>query len=126
MSVGLRSEKGELLQKRYKDFFADNFFDPRLDVTFLKTIELIPNEAQRTKVNPDIALDMLYSTEPEPFGILQADYYTDIEETGIHTECECYDMSATLANFSGIPSTRVAARPSGVNVTPPVTHLTVM
>lgn len=96
------TEKGELLQKRYKDFFADNFFDPRLDVTFLKTIELIPNEAQRTKVNPDIALDMLYSTEPEPFGILQADYYTDIEETGIHTECECYDMSATLANFTAI------------------------
>lgn len=33
---------------------------------------------------------------------MQADYYTDIEETGIHTECECYDMSATLANFTAI------------------------
>lgn len=93
------TERGEKLQKRYKDFFAANFFDPRLDITFFRTIDVIPDEVQRARINPVIDLDRLYSSEPEPFGVLSADCYTDMTEIGIHTERERYDMSATRENF---------------------------
>lgn len=93
------TEQGEKLQTRYKDFFVANFFDPRLDITFFRTMELIPNEAQRAKVNPDIDLNTLFHTEPEPFGCLPSGCYADIKEIGICDTVEQYDMSATLANF---------------------------
>lgn len=54
---------------------------------------------QRARINPVIDLDRLYSSEPEPFGVLSADCYTDMTEIGIHTERERYDMSATRENF---------------------------
>ena len=60
------TERGEKLQKRYKDFFAANFFDPRLDITFFRTMELIPDEAQRAKVNPHIGPNNLFRTGAEP------------------------------------------------------------
>lgn len=91
--------EGRKLQKRYKDFLADKFFDPRLDITFFRTIDVIPDEVQRARINPVIDLDRLYSSEPEPFGVLSADCYTDMTEIGIHTERERYDMSATRENF---------------------------
>lgn len=94
------TERGTALQRRYKDFFTANFFDPRLGVTFLRTLELIPSEEQRAKVNPD--LEALYCGDPEPFGVLPADCYTDMKEIGIYTGCEHYDMSATLANFAAL------------------------
>lgn len=96
------TEQGEKLQKRYKDFFAANFFDPRLDITFLRVMELIPDEAQRAKVNPDIDLNTLFRTEPEPFGCLPAGCYTDKEKIAICDTIEQFGMSATLANFAAL------------------------
>ena len=96
------TERGEKLQKRYKDFFAANFFDPRLDITFFRTMELIPDEAQRAKVNPDIDLNTLFRTAPEPFGCLSSGCYADIKEIGICDTVGQFDMSPTLANFAAL------------------------
>lgn len=97
------TERGEQLQKLYKDFFVNNFFDPRLDnITFLKTIELIPTETQKAKINPDITPDMLYNTERELFGVVSADRYLNLKKIGIYDIVEHYDMTATLANFTAI------------------------
>ena len=93
------TDDGETLQKLYYDFLINHFFDPRLDITFLRTMELLPNEEQKAKVNPEMSFAGLYDTESAPFGILPANCYIDMKEVGIYTESEQYDMSPTLDNF---------------------------
>ena len=91
---------GKRLQQKYREFFAANFFDPRLSrTTFFRMLDVIPTEMPRTKINPDIDFDTLYRTEPEPFGELPAACYMDIREIGIFSGRERYDMSATWQNF---------------------------
>ncbi len=92
------TERGEKLQEEYKKLFTANFFDPRLDVTFFRTLELIPDEEQKAKVNP--ALDSLFMPGMEPFVERPADAYIDMKDIGIYTESERYDMSPTLDNFA--------------------------
>lgn len=86
------TERGETLHHRYKSFFLSNFFDARLDITFLRMIELIPTEKQKANIRSDITL-------LGPFGVLPANCYTDLNELGIYTESEYYDMAPTLENF---------------------------
>lgn len=94
------TQQGEDLQQRYRNLFTANFFDPRLDVTFFRTMELIPTGAQRIKTNPD--LDALYHPGLEPFIESPGSAYVNMKDVGIHTENERYDMSPTLANFAAI------------------------
>lgn len=97
------TQRGEDLQRKYREFYANHFFDPRLDITFFRTLELIPTGEQKMKINPD--LDALYDSGPQPFGQLSADRYTDMKEIGIYTENERVDMSPTLRNFAAISET---------------------
>ena len=92
------TERGEKLQEEYKNLFTANFFDPRLDVTFFRTLELIPDEEQKAKVNP--ALDSLFMPGMGPFVGRSTDAYIDVKDIGIYTESERYDMSPTLDNFT--------------------------
>lgn len=94
------TQKGKELQKRYRQFYTNHFFDPRLDISFFRVLELIPTEAQRAKANPD--LSALYEDGPEPFGVLSGNCYIDAKEIGVHTVNERVDMLATLANFASI------------------------
>lgn len=94
------TQKGEELQEQYRRFYTNRFFDPRLDITFFRVLELLPTEAQKAKANPD--LDALYEDGPEPFGELPGDRYADRKEIGVYTISEHVDMSATLANFAAI------------------------
>lgn len=94
------TQQGEVLQQAYRQFYTNHFFDPRLDITFFRVLDVIPTQAQKAKANPD--LDALYEDGPEPFGELPGDRYTDMREIGIQTVNERVDMSATLANFAAI------------------------
>lgn len=94
------TQKGEELQEQYRRFYTNRFFDPRLDITFFRVLELIPTQAQKAKANPD--LGALYEDGPEPFGELPGDRYADMKEIGVYTISERVDMEATLANFAAI------------------------
>lgn len=89
------SVKGRNLMQDYKYFFIGNFFDNRLDITFLKTLELVPDEEQMAKINPNIYI----LSSQESFGKLSDSDYTDIKDISIVQEIKQYDMSATIENF---------------------------
>lgn len=103
------TDEGYRLQQEYRSFFAENFFDPRLGVTFFRRLELIPTQAQKAKANPD--LGALYEDGPDPFGELPEDSYTNAKKIGIHTVSEHIDMEATLANFTAIAKIDQGIRP---------------
>ena len=43
------TQHGESLQQKYIDFHVKNYFDERLDITFLKKIDVIPDAGQLAK-----------------------------------------------------------------------------
>lgn len=94
------TQKGKELQEQYRRFYTNRFFDPRLDITFFRVLELIPTQAQKVKANPD--LGALYEDRPEPFGELPGDRYAGTKEIGVHTVSEHVNMEATPANFAAI------------------------
>ena len=86
--------EGEALQEKYIDFYIHNFFDPRLDISFLKKVDLIPDELQKEKVNP--SLDTLTSNS---FGTITDSDYVDAKDIPVYCLEEQYDMRPTGRNF---------------------------
>lgn len=91
------TEQGEVLQQEYKDFFVANFFDSCIDATFMRMIELIPDKEQLAKVNP--ALQTLWQDESTLFGQVPEKYYLNMDQIGVYTENQRYDLAPTLENF---------------------------
>ena len=97
------TQKGEELQQKYIDFHMDNYFDARLDITFLNKIDVIPNMQQLEKVNPE--LDALYANGPEPFGMLPPSAYCDINSFRAVCVNNEYNMAPTnelFISFAGL------------------------
>lgn len=107
------TEKGKDLQQKHMSFFVNNFYNPLLETTFLQTMDVIPGEDQKAKINPD--LNALYDDRKQPFGVLPESYYTDIRNIPVSYPGERYDMSATLENFiclSGMDKGEIVSMPA--------------
>lgn len=91
------TQHGESLQQKYIDFHVKNYFDERLDITFLKKIDVIPDAGQLAKVNPSV--DALYSDRPVPFGMLPASAYCNPHDFKVVSINDEYDMAPTNENF---------------------------
>lgn len=106
--------KGEALQQKYMDFHIHHFFDPRLEITFLHIIDVVPDERQKEKANP--SLDALYKKEPGRLGEVDPIMYTDIMDFQVSQQTGHYDMSPTgwnLALLSGMDKGESVTLPTG-------------
>ncbi len=63
----------------------------------MRMIELIPDKEQLAKVNP--ALQTLWQDESTPFGQVPEKYYLNMDQIGVYTENQRYDLAPTLENF---------------------------
>ena len=97
------TKRGEELQQKYIDFHVANFFDARLDVTFLNKMDVIPDAGQLGKVNPE--LDALYADGPEPFGMLPASAYcdkNDFKAVCVNNEYNMAPENELFITFAGL------------------------
>lgn len=90
------SPKGQALQKEYMDFMTDNFYDSRLDVSFMKRGHVMANILDNPKLNPP--LGSLY--RPESFGKMPENMYMDRGDFLMERWIEHYDMEPTGWNFA--------------------------
>ena len=89
--------RGEALYGEYLHFLAAHFYDPRMDLTFVRTLELLPEETLRSKINPPV--DKLREGRTEAFCRLPSVYYAERDQLGIYTELRRFDLSPKEANF---------------------------
>lgn len=90
------SPKGKALQKEYMDFMTENFYDSRLDVSFMKRGYVMANILDNPKLNPP--LGSLY--RPESFGKMPENMYMDRGDFLMERWIEHYDMEPTGWNFA--------------------------
>lgn len=89
--------QGEALYGEYLHFLAGHFYDPRLDLTFVRTLELLPEETLRSKINPPV--NLLGEGRMEAFCHLPSVYYAERDQLGIYTELRCFDLTPKEANL---------------------------
>lgn len=107
---GIETDKGAVLfddtpegyerKQEYFEFFARCFFDPRLDVTYLKTLEVTLKDEHGLKINPDPR--DLHIDKPEPYGMLHKDNYSVRDDFLTCKVDSHYDMTPNGKNFSRI------------------------
>ncbi|WP_300721508.1 DUF6047 family protein [uncultured Alistipes sp.] len=89
--------RGESLYGEYLHFLAAHFYDPRMDLTFVRTLELLPEETLRSKINPPV--DKLREGRTEAFCRLPSVYYAEQDQLGIYTELRRFDLTPKETNF---------------------------
>lgn len=89
--------RGEALYGEYLHFLAAHFYDPRMDLTFVRTLELLPEETLRSKINPPV--DKLREGRTEAFCRLPSVHYAKRDQLGIYTELRRFDLTPKETNF---------------------------
>lgn len=89
--------RGELLYGDYLRFLADHLNHPCMELTYVRTLELLPDETLRSKVNPPV--DVLGSGSMEMLGRRPSVYHAERDQLGIYTELRRFDLSPKEANF---------------------------
>lgn len=88
---------GELLYGDYLRFLSDHLNHPCMELTYVRTLELLPDETLRSKVNPPV--DALGSGSMEMLGRRPSVYHAERDQLGIYTELRRFDLSPKEANF---------------------------
>ena len=73
-----------------------------MDLTNVRTLELLPDETLRSKVNPPV--DALGSGSMEMIGRRPSVYHAERDQLGIYTELRRFDLSPKEANFVRLSS----------------------
>lgn len=94
--------RGELLYGDYLRFLADHLNHPCMELTYVRTLELLPDETLRSKVNPPV--DVLGSGSMEMLGRRLSVYHAERDQLGIYTELRRFDLSPKEANFIRLSS----------------------
>lgn len=89
--------RGESLYGDYLRFLADHLNHPCMELTYVRTLELLPDETLRSKVNPPV--DALGSGSMEMLGRRPSVYHAERDQLGIYTELRRFDLSPKEANF---------------------------
>lgn len=89
--------RGELLYGDYLRFLADHLNHPCMELTYVRTLELLPDETLRSKVNPPV--DVLGSGSMEMLGRRPSVYHAERDQLGIYTELRRFDLSPKEANI---------------------------
>lgn len=89
--------RGESLYGDYLRFLADHLNHPCMELTYVRTLELLPDETLRSKVNPPV--DVLGSGSMEMLGRRPSVYHAERDQLGIYTELRRFDLSPKEANF---------------------------
>lgn len=88
---------GESLYGDYLRFLADHLNHPCMELTYVRTLELLPDETLRSKVNPPV--DVLGSGSMEMLGRRPSVYHAERDQLGIYTELRRFDLSPKEANI---------------------------
>lgn len=88
---------GESLYGDYLRFLADHLNHPCMDLTNVRTLELLPDETLRSKVNPPV--DALGSGSMEMIGRRPSVYHAERDQLGIYTELRRFDLTPKEANL---------------------------
>ena len=88
---------GESLYGDYLRFLADHLNHPCMELTYVRTLELLPDETLRSKVNPPV--DVFGSGSMEMLGRRPSVYHAERDQLGIYTELRRFDLSPKEANF---------------------------
>lgn len=67
-----------------------------MDLTFVRTLELLPEETLRSKINPPV--NLLGEERMEAFCRLPSVYYAERDQFGIYTELRRFDLTPKEAN----------------------------
>lgn len=94
--------RGESLYVDYPRFLADYLNHPCMELTYVRTLELLPDETLRSKVNPPV--DVLGSGSMEMLGRRPSVYHAERDQLGIYTELRRFDFSPKEANFVRLSS----------------------
>lgn len=89
--------RGESLYGDYLRFLADHLNHPCMELTYVRTLELLPDETLRSKVNPPV--DVLGSGSMEMLGRRPSVYHAERDQLGIYTELRRFDLAPGEANF---------------------------
>lgn len=89
--------RGESLYGDYLRFLADHLNHPCMELTYVRTLELLPVETLRSKVNPPV--DVLGSGSMEMLGRRPSVYHAERDQLGIYTELRRFDLAPGEANF---------------------------
>lgn len=89
--------RGELLYGDYLRFLADHLNHPCMELTYVRTLELLPDETLRSKVNPPV--DALGPGSMEMLGRRPSVYHAELDQLGIYTELRRFDLTPKEANF---------------------------
>lgn len=89
--------RGESLYGDYLRFLADHLNHPCMELTYVRTLELLPDETLRSKVNPPV--DVLGSGSMEMLGCRPSVYHAERDQLGIYTELRRFDLAPGEANF---------------------------
>lgn len=94
--------RGESLYSDYLRFLADHLNHPCMELTYVRTLELLPDETLRSKVNPPV--DALGSGSMEMIGRRPSVYHAERDQLGIYTELRRFDLTPKEANFVRLSS----------------------
>lgn len=94
--------RGESLYSDYLRFLADHLNHPCMELTYVRTLELLPVETLRSKVNPPVGV--LGSGSMEMLGRRPSVYHAERDQLGIYTELRRFDLSPKEANFVRLSS----------------------
>lgn len=89
--------RGESLYGDYLRFLADHLNHPCMELTYVRTLELLPVETLRSKVNPPV--DVLGAGSMEMLGRRPSVYHAERDQLGIYTELRRFDLAHGEANF---------------------------
>lgn len=89
--------RGESLYGDYLRFLADHLNHPCMELTYVRTLELLPDETLRSKVNPPV--DALVSGSMEMLGRRPSVYHAERDQLGIYTELRRFNLTPKVANF---------------------------
>ncbi len=89
--------RGESLYGDYLRFLADHLNHPCMELTYVRTLELLPDETLRSKVNPPV--DVLGSGSMEMLGRRPSVYHAERDQLGIYTELRRFDLAPGESNF---------------------------
>lgn len=89
--------RGEALYGEYLHFLADHLNHPCMELTNVRTLELLPDETLRSKINPPV--DVLGSGSMEMLGRRPSVYHAERDQLGIYTELRRFDLTPKETNF---------------------------
>ena len=89
--------RGKSLYDDYLRFLSGHLNHPYMELTYVRTLELLPDEMLRSKVNPPV--DALGSGSMEMLGRRPSVYHAERDQLGIYTELRRFDLTPKETNF---------------------------